>query len=533
MGICILKSDGTNYCFEACQRSDKNYCLCDGKKENNVIVIISSGENSSKNLCTNEKSSDNIVHNNTIVKYEQQQETDNKNYMRNKYRSKFFNKNNYTASIKGNKNLMSDFNATLSNESTMTKIIRIQTIFRGFLAKKKISTININNKNSENDSENENCSIENENTLIYNKNLSWTNYSNMSTDSNIEISPKKNTSNLKENNLITSYNLKSKNNMKYRYIGYVKKNPHEKNNSFVSINHDVKITKNFIKNGFGKIIFDDKSEFKSIFTNDKSDNYSIYKDIKNNEYFQGMYKNNTSNGFGIFTNLLNTISTTGYFKSNGINGIGIEESEINGYSYYGEFNKNLKHGFGTLQWNDGIIYQGQFNKNQMTGYGLIKFNNNEYYQGQVNNGKMDGYGEFFWKNGKRYFGEYKNDQREGFGIFIWNENDFNKNININIKDKDNLSMLNNGSVYIGFWSEGKMNGLGMKINCREIKYGLWKKGVKEKWIEDSTHIKYYLNNNQKKYLKILNGAKQKIIDLIYCCLTREHQTIDLGSDFNE
>ncbi len=63
----------------------------------------------------------------------------------------------------------------------------------------------------------------------------------------------------------------------------------------------------------------------------------------------------------------------GYFKLNGIIGIGIEESIEDGYTYYGEFDKNKKHGYGVLQWREGIKYEGQFFRNQMNGYATIKY----------------------------------------------------------------------------------------------------------------------------------------------------------------
>ena len=531
MGIPVCKINEINSnCFQTCNSSGKNSCLCnDDSKEKKVNVLnnISSGD-SSKNVSTNSKSPQNVILNNSIVLPNPQQENEGgKIIIRNKYRNKFFNKIN-----SDNQNPINEITSPGTDENSIANIIKIQTIFRGFLARKKLIKINNSRKienTSENESENEKCYIEHEDTIIFNVCMNWTNISNISTNSCLETSPKKNSLNSpKEQNLIIPYNLKSKKNIKYYYIGYIKNNSLKKNNSFVSIKHNNKISGNiYIKNGFGKLLFNDKTEFIAIFTNDKSNNYSIYKDHKKKEIFQGMYNNNIPNGFGIYSNILNNIIITGYFKSNGINDIGIEESKDNGYVYYGEFDNNLKHGLGTLQWKDGIIYQGQFNKNQMSGYGIIKFNKNQYYQGQLKEGKMDGYGEFFWENGNRYFGEYKNDKKEGFGVYIWSEYYFNESDNI--KD-DNLSILNNGSAYVGFWSEGKMNGIGMKINSREIKYGLWKKGVKEKWIEDSNRIRYYVNANQKKYLRILSGTRQQVINLIHSCFARERQEIDLENN---
>ena len=75
---------------------------------------------------------------------------------------------------------------------------------------------------------------------------------------------------------------------------------------------------------------------------------------------------------------------------------------------------------------------------------------------------MHGYGEFSWSEGKKYCGFYKNDKKDGFGLYFWPNEKF----------------------FIGFWKEGKQNGIGKYIKGNNIKYGIWKDGKKEKWLNE-------------------------------------------------
>jgi hypothetical protein len=199
----------------------------------------------------------------------------------------------------------------------------------------------------------------------------------------------------------------------------------------------------------------------------------------------------------------------GIFGTKGMNGIGIEESIEDGYTYFGEFDNNQKHGNGVLQWKDGIRYEGQFIRNQMSGYAIIKYSKNKVYKGQVNNGKMEGFGEFNWNTGKKYIGYYKNDKRNGFGIYIWNIPE--------LSEGDFLIDLKDINGYIGFWAEGNMNGVGLRISGEKIKHGVWKNGSKMEWIEGEKHIIKHMDSNQKKYLKIMRENKQNILKLLSLC----------------
>ena len=427
------------------------------------------------------------------------------------------------------KHLSSLTNSSKSDIATLSSI-QIQSCLRGYLIRKKLShqkiifnklnNINPIKEKEEKDSEDDNIDIEDNLALSISMNGTIFTGDN-SCKSSISINSrlnKLNSSRILINKNILSFNLKSKNNIKYKYYGFLTTKNNNKQN-FIRTSGTVKnsnIDKK-IKNGFGKLIFEDNSIFKCHFIDNKANGIGQYIDQMNNEEYIGEYKNNIPNGYGIYRNIISDRKCIGYFKLNGLSGIGIEESIEDGYTYYGEFEKNQKHGFGTLKWKEGIIYQGQFYQNQMNGYGIIRYSHNKIYKGQMNNGKMEGFGEFDWGGGKKYIGYYKNDKRNGFGIFLWNIP--------RIKINEGLNDLSNIKGYIGFWNDGNMNGPGIKISEGKIKYGAWKNGVKMEWIEEEEHLKKHLKNNQTKYSRIFFGKKQNIINLLSICAVYDKENI--------
>jgi hypothetical protein len=301
---------------------------------------------------------------------------------------------------------------------------------------------------------------------------------------------------------IFPFNLKSKQFMKYEYFGYVKQ---------IGRSQQIHINNNhikYIKNGYGKIIYDDKSIFKSNFIDNKAFGISHYINEMNNEEFIGEYYNNILNGFGIYISKRTNQKYIGYFKNESLNGVVIEESFEHGYTYYGEYINNNKHGYGLINWKEGTIYEGRFYRNQMSGYAIIKYPDKKIYKGQVKRAKLFGFGQFIWPEGKRYIGHYKNNKKNGFGIFLW---DIPKNINNN-----NIG-TNEMKAFIGFWCEGIINGVGIKIIRGKMKSGLWINGTIIMWFEKNELIKRYIKNNQTNYLKILLMNQEDLLNILKKC----------------
>lgn len=247
-----------------------------------------------------------------------------------------------------------------------------------------------------------------------------------------------------------------------------------------------------LKEGFGKIVWSDKSFIMGLFSNNSINGACLFKDKASNGEFSGEYSNNIPNGYGIYK--CEGLAIEGIWIKNTINGEGIEYSEDDTY-YQGTFRDCIKEGYGLFRWSDGTIYKGEWKDNAMEGYGIIVYPDNRIYMGEIKNGIMEGYGEFYWGDtGKRYFGYYEADKRNGFGCYIWNLDPF--------------------SAYIGFWEGGKMNGLGLKISNNLFRYGLWKDGDKEFWLKGPWEMRKYAQPEQLKYVKIIEKKQDQILNFI-------------------
>ena len=521
-----------------------NICICEKQPEN---VIKGSSIDCYKNSYPS-----NFPYVITANKINLKTNTLNENYQSNKkYKNKFFNENQQTLnSYKVKLKLSSTYsntgnisNKTQEDDKYIQNITKIQYFFREYLKTKNQKIEKIINERIQTEKDTLSLKLNREKTdsIHFSDSLN-----NSSISQEKTIIKNNETKNQEKVNRIIPFNLKKKLKTKYKYSGFMKKIKKNKND-IVSLKNGTndsnlsdkkEVDKNnekyeYSKEGFGKYIFNDGTEFCGIFHNNILQNYGKYSNINhknknqqekndkeiiitdnlNYEEFIGEYKNYSSDGFGIYKNFITNLKITGIFKKNGISGIAIEDSVEGGYIYTGDFNNNKKEGYGTIIWRDGNKYQGEFKDNQLNGYGIIEFTGDKFYQGEVKNGRMDGFGEFFWKDEKRYIGNYKNDKRNGFGIFIFQANSFNID---DIQNNDDNNS-NGFSAYIGFWKNGNMDGLGMKVNKIEIKYGLWENGTKRKILE-SNFLKTYIKWIDKKYYKLFLGNRLDILKYIEKCV---------------
>ena len=244
------------------------------------------------------------------------------------------------------------------------------------------------------------------------------------------------------------------------------------------------------KEGFGKITWNDESFLLVNFKNNRANHIGYYNDKPNCSEFSGYYEDNYPNGYGLFKS--EGIITEGEWNKNILTGIGREYSDKDTY-YQGEYTNCVKNGIGIYRWKDGTMYKGEWINNQMTGFGIISYNDDKLYLGQINNGLMNGYGEFYWgKEEKKYMGYYKNDLKHGFGIYI--------------------SSKEENKTYIGFWEKGKMHGVGLIIRANKFKYGIWKNGINEKWLQGPWELRKYVTNKNDGYnfVKILELTQDKL-----------------------
>ena len=539
-------------------------CTCNKINENLVkeLSIDNFKSNDQMNyinvvLTTNNNMNNSTNNNNNIVRKtnSNNENFDDKQINKDKYK-KIVNENGVLTSQNAKPALSTSYsnnyvtNKTIIDEKYLQNVIKIQSYFKKYLVQKSKYEENKENEDENKESEGDENkesekdkikfkNIDKEDSLIFRMNLavSETVFSSNSFH-NSQISENTNNKNSKEETYIVfPFNIKNKRKMNYKYSGYVyKKNKNKKSEKQSSLeeekgSNDKKEKSGLIKEGFGKFIFNDGSEFCGIFHENILQQYGKYTNINKNggnrndkeiiitdnlnyEEYIGEYKDYVPNGFGIYKNYITNLKITGIFKNNTFSDIGIEESAEGGYTYYGDFINNKKEGYGTMIWKDGAKYQGEFKNNQANGYGIIEYPDNKYYQGEVKNGRMDGFGEFFWKDEKRYIGNYKNDKRNGFGIFIIRPNE-NQSTAVPSKRRNNI---NNYSAYIGFWKNGNKDGFGMTANFNEIKFGLWENGVKRRYLDNNFALKTYIKWIDKQYHKLFLSKHIEIVNLLEQCI---------------
>lgn len=199
-------------------------------------------------------------------------------------------------------------------------------------------------------------------------------------------------------------------------------------------------------------------------------NYSKEKDSRT----EGIFKDGMLNGYGrvIYSN--KTI-LTGSFSQNKLNGYG-EYSKADGSIYKGNFYDGLPQGngeeifpdgsyfkgfylagkkkYGKYEWKNGNMYQGLFDQNLFSGNGTYTWGDKRTYEGNWKEGKMNGKGKLIYPDGTIYEGEFLDGKKHGNGKYYWN------------KDK----------YYEGEWKNDKQNGYGVYYNNGKKMKGLWANG---------------------------------------------------------
>ena len=111
-----------------------------------------------------------------------------------------------------------------------------------------------------------------------------------------------------------------------------------------------------------------------------------------------------------------------------------------GYFYSGEINSinNQREGRGITIYKNGDYRIGYFHKDKQVSKGIFYLNDQEsFYEGEFNNDLQDGYGELYWNDKEYFFGKFIKSEMF-FGIFYYA----------------------NGSIYKGYYKNGKKNGVG-------------------------------------------------------------------------
>ena len=183
--------------------------------------------------------------------------------------------------------------------------------------------------------------------------------------------------------------------------------------------------------------------------------------LNNGDYFIGDFKNGQANGYGKYFHHDGTIYE-GDWSDDQPNGKG-KEIFIDG-SFKGIFKNGTKIK-GIFQWNDGSFYEGEIKQNNFHGYGKFHWKEGREYIGEWVEGKMHGKGVMSYLDGSKYEGEFVKGKREGSGIYKWNENKF----------------------YKGGWQNGKQHGNGFYYNKGRCINGKWQFGTLINEINDENN----------------------------------------------
>jgi len=224
------------------------------------------------------------------------------------------------------------------------------------------------------------------------------------------------------------------------------------------------------RHGYGISKFPDGSIYEGFYENKKSIR-GISLDNEGN-YYEGGFLFEKANGIGNYVRIDGT-----KYSGNWVNGY----QEGSGTEYYadimatytGRFVKGEKHGYGTLEMNDGSKYTGNFENNLISGLGLYIWGDGRKYDGNWRNNKMEGYGIYIWPDSRRYEGEYKNDLKNGKGKYIWSDDKY----------------------YDGYFCHGKRHGEGILYDHGKIIKAKWFKG---KLVKDKELIKTIIVQNNRE-----------------------------------
>ena len=257
------------------------------------------------------------------------------------------------------------------------------------------------------------------------------------------------------------------------------------------------------KDGIIYLKFEDNTELEGIYYNNAINGFTrIY--FPNKENFKGELFNDQAGGYGFYFFSRQGCKYEGYWENNYKSGIG-EENWWYLDNYEGEFKKGKKNGIGVYKWKDGSSYQGEWLNNNIHGWGIFNSKNKRIYSGHFTMNEMNGYGEMdYFHNKGFYYGYWKDNKKNGFGV--------------------ELSPRKKGEekIYAGFWKDNERYGYGIlfhKIEEEKNILALWKnnkiiKSFKNKE-EFFNNIKkngfdnylFFLQRTFDEHIKIINNLK--------------------------
>ena len=69
-------------------------------------------------------------------------------------------------------------------------------------------------------------------------------------------------------------------------------------------------------------------------------------------------------------------------------------------------------------------------------------------------------------------------------------------------------------TYIGFWKDGKQDGVGKYITQNKTKFGFWEGGARQKWFKNEREAINELGFNQLKYANLFSSDISSITEFV-------------------
>lgn len=176
-----------------------------------------------------------------------------------------------------------------------------------------------------------------------------------------------------------------------------------------------------------------------------------------------------------------------------------------GSKYVGDVWYGRNEGYGTQYFNDGTIcYQGNWSNDFKNGKGT-RYYSNGYYTGNWENDKRSGYGEYFWNSGGSYKGNWSNDEKNGYG-------------------REEL----NGSVYEGYFVNGKFVGTNNTVSFSYIASD--KYGYSTLSSSQTSYWQYYVPANTLGVFTLKNTSNSSDFDIYVYSSESMSYRLDAGTN---
>lgn len=153
----------------------------------------------------------------------------------------------------------------------------------------------------------------------------------------------------------------------------------------------------------------------------------------------------------------------------------------NGEIFYGVLTESqrLRQGFGELHKTNGKVLIGEWDLDHLNGVGIITYQSGKELICNFSRGLKFGIGEI--KIGNRvYRGQFQNNKRTGVGIFVDKGVETRRGTFINGEHHGygEVEIKSSGNSYMGYFADGKPNGMGIERTQFDTYIGNFENGRK-------------------------------------------------------